>query len=111
MKFNHGVEIGVKLAYGGHATRTNDPLIYKIVDEEEQHRMILSYELACLNCKSSFFIDMFFTVVGTVISMLCKVCPISWLNFVARFMEIFAVFSYERLAKLYPARRELFKYG
>lgn len=108
MQFNHGVEIGAHLAYVGHAKRTNDPNIERIAKEEEEHRQILGYELACINVRSSAVIDTFFRCVGTTVGFLCKICPLSWLNFVARSMEIFAIFSYEHLAEAYPARADLF---
>jgi len=108
LKFNHGVEIGARLAYLGHYDRTKDPEIKKIAQEEEEHRVMLEIILAENNEKSNPIIDHIFWAIGSTIGVLCKVSPIFMLNWVASSMEMFAVFSYCKLGKLYPERHSAF---
>lgn len=101
LKFNHGVEIGARLAYIGHYKRTKDPNILAIANDELKHQIALGLLLKILGEKPSGVIDGFFYVVGSSISFLCKFLPKPLLNFVASSMEVFAIFSYKRLAKQY----------
>lgn len=102
LKFNHGVEIGARLAYMGHFKRTGDRKIYEIALEEASHQMALFETIRYYDEYPSKVIDGFFTAVGTTIGKLCCVCPIWSLNFIARSMEMFAVVNYGYLAVLYP---------
>lgn len=110
LKFNHGVEIGAYLAYLGHADRTLDHNIYKITRDELRHRHTLSEMLKELGEEPNPIIDGVFTVVGSTIRWLCKFFPIRSLTFVARSMELFAIFSYSKLALRYPRWKEDFEY-
>jgi rubrerythrin len=102
IKFNHGVEIGARLAYLGHYERTKDPLILKIADEEREHMIFLENILSMLGEKPTWLFDLPFTVVGKTVGWLCKFAPIFTLDFVARTMELFAIINYDYLARLYP---------
>lgn len=108
LKFNHGVEIGARLAYLGHFERTKDPKIQLIIYDEEMHKIYLELVLSEYGEKPSKLIDGAFKLVGSLIRHACKYCPIWSLNFVARAMEAFAVVSYVKLSKLYPERRDAF---
>jgi hypothetical protein len=102
LKFNHGVEIGAYLAYIGHYRRTLDVRVQAIAQDEIEHRSelvaFLKYYGECPNP----VIDFCFTVVGTIIQKACHFSPRFALNFVARSMELFAVFNYDHLATIYP---------
>jgi rubrerythrin len=102
LKFNYGVEIGAFLAYRGHYRRTKDPRIKEIAIDEIEHKSNLFNMLYVLNEKPSEIINLIFTVVGTFIEKACLVSPVWMLNFVARSMEVFAIFNYRRLSKVYP---------
>jgi len=102
LKFNHGVEIGANLAYVGHYARTKDNYIRLIASEEIGHREELVAMLTQLGEKPSPIINMIFQFIGNIILKLCAVSPKFLLNIVAQSLEIFAVFSYRRLAKKYP---------
>lgn len=102
IKFNHGVEIGATLAHIGHYFRTKDDQVWNIMIEEMSHGRTLKCILKELEDKLSKFIDNCFKIIGNTIKILCRVCPIWSLNFIARSMEFFAVFNYGKLAKLYP---------
>lgn len=108
LKFNHGVEIGARLAYLGHFKRTGESGIYTIIQEEAQHRETLETILRHHGETSSKVIDRIFTVVGSTIGYLCKFMPIFSLDYVARTMETFAVFNYGYLAVKYPMYRSHF---
>lgn len=102
IKFNHGVEIGAYLAYKGHCSVTHDPLVWEIAKEEIEHRKTLAAILREKGTKPSWIIDNVFYAIGRTIQALCHVSPIWMLDFVARSMEVFAIFNYRYLAKLYP---------
>ena len=102
IKFNHGVEIGARLAYIGHYQRTKDKKILAIANDELTHQTILAMLLKRYDNKPSKVIDTFFYMVGSSISFLCQIFPKPLLNLVAASMEVFAVFSYSYLAKKYP---------
>lgn len=102
LKFNHGVEIGARSAYLGHWIRTNDPMVFEIANEELEHRTTLRFMLLELGHKPSPAIDWVFRRIGNVIYRACAWAPIWSLDLVARSMEIFAVFNYTRLARMYP---------
>lgn len=108
LKFNHGVEIGAHLAYMGHYRATGDRNVYDIAQEETLHKMTIESILDRYGQKPSKLIDSMFTLIGNVIYWLCQISPNSLLNFVARSLELFAVFSYKKLAIKYPVYRELF---
>lgn len=59
--------------------------------------------------KPNMIIDSFFKIIGKSILFLCKISPLWSLDLIARIMENFAVFNYNRLAKLYPKYSELFE--
>ncbi len=101
LKFNAGVEIGAKLAYLGHWKRTNDPVILSIIFDEIDHRKTLEKILNEFDHKPSKVIDTFFFIVGACIYFACKFCPLWSLNFIARTMEAFAFFNYNKLARKY----------
>lgn len=102
LKFNHGVEIGAALAYAGHYYRTKDDEVALIYLDELDHQYELERILNQFEQKPSPIIDGAFKLVGTMIKKLCKVCPIWSLNYVARSLEVFAVFNYSYLAAIYP---------
>lgn len=102
LKFNYGVEIGAKLAYLGHYAATGDKNILNISNEEQAHKDELYKILTGYDEAPSPFINIFFFLVGSSIRYACLISPKSLLNFVAQSMEIFAIFSYKKLAKKYP---------
>lgn len=102
LKFNHGVEIGARLAYLGHYARTGDKNIFCIANDELNHKQNLEIILRHYDSKPSRFIDGFFTIVGKTIQYLCHVSPLSLLDFIARTMETFAISNYSSLAERYP---------
>lgn len=108
IKFNHGVEIGARLAYLGHYKRTKNPRILEIANDELRHRETLEYILVMDYEKPSIIIDGFFTVVGNGIRIACAIAPNWSLDFIARTMELFAVFNYRKLARQYPHIRDIF---
>lgn len=101
LKFNHGVEIGAELAYKGHFRRTKDPKIYFIALDELGHQKDLRKMLEYYGEEPSKAIDSTFRFIGTIIYWLCQISPKFLLNYVARSLEIFAVFSYANLAIRY----------
>lgn len=108
LKFNHGVEIGAKLAYSGHFRRTGDTKILKIIQDEMEHRNLVLKTIHQLKERPNKAIDLFFTIVGTIIKYSCKYAPLWSLDFIARSMEMFAVFNYTYLAKVYPQFEDRF---
>jgi rubrerythrin len=110
LKFNYAVEIGARLAYLGHYRVTKDPNVLEIANDELSHRQMILIILSNHNQSPSRLFNAFFTVVGTIIQYLCLVSPRSLLNIIAQIMEIFAVFSYNKLAKLYPGYHRTFEY-
>ena len=102
LKFNHGVEIGARLAYLGHYKVTGDTKILAIANEELEHRKTVKRILETLGHKPFWGFDMFFTLVGNTIQYLCYISPKFALNWVASIMEVFAVFNYTKLARIYP---------
>jgi len=108
LKFNHGVEIGARLAYLGHWRRTYNAQILRIADDEESHRLILEQMLRYHKTESNKIIDNIFRLIGSSVALACKIFPLWSLNLVARSLEMFAVFSYERLATTYPEFKEIF---
>ncbi len=109
LKFNHGLEIGAQLAYLGHYQRTKDPMVFYIAIEEEKHRVTLARLLKRYGHSPSKPIDKLFTIIGQTVAKLCQIAPLSTLNFIARTMEVFAIFSYTKLAKRYPAHQKMFR--
>lgn len=109
LKFNHGVEIGARLAYLGHYDATGDRKIKKIASEEFEHREVLRQILAYYGETPSRIINFLFTFVGSTIGNLCLFCPFFMLDFVARTMETFAVINYSYLATLYPDYSSTFR--
>lgn len=108
IKFNHGVEIGARLAYVGHYKRTGDEKILEIAQDELRHQTILALILKRLGEKPSKTIDSIFYIVGSTIGFLCKVFPKPLLNLVASSMEVFAIFNYTRLASKYMEFNNMF---
>ena len=102
LRFTHAVEIGAYLAYLGHFKRTGEAGIYRILIEEKEHRETIVAILGLHHKRPFILFDLAFFVIGTIIQQLCRIAPIRSLGFVARVMEIFAVVSYNVLAKLYP---------
>lgn len=103
LKFNHGVEIGARLAYVGHYFRTGDKQVLEIAKEEMSHQNYIQAVLNEYGQRPSILIDLSFILIGTFISLMCRISPIFMLNWVAKTMEVFAVFSYTKLARKYPA--------
>jgi hypothetical protein len=101
IKFNHGVEIGARLAYLGHYERTHDRRILEIADEEACHRRVLRRILTSHADEPSKVIDGIFWCIGKSIGWFCRYAPLWSLNLVAKILEAVAVFSYSRLAKKY----------
>jgi rubrerythrin len=109
LKFNHGVEIGARLAYLGHYIRTGDKKILQIAAEEFEHQQDLRKILQDFGEETCFSIDTSFALIGRVIFHLCAISPRFMLNFVAMALEAFAVFSYNNLSKAYPRYYETFQ--
>lgn len=105
LRFNHGVEIGARLAYLGHYTRTGDKEILGIANEELEHRETLVDIMSYYDIKSSGVIDGFFKIIGGMIQKLCGIAPLWSLDWIARLMEAFAVFNYFKLSQLFPRYR------
>lgn len=103
LKFNHGVEIGARLAYIGHFERTGEAGIHTIIQEELEHRQFLKTLIQYQGEVTSPVIDGLFTLVGNWIRVACRYCPLWSLDLVARSMEAFAVFNYIKLARMYPS--------
>lgn len=103
LKFNHGVEIGARLAYLGHFERTRILKINQIAHEELMHMHTLETILRFENEVPSPTIDYLFYVIGHFIKWNCRWCPLWSLDLVARSMEIFAISNYTYLSKVYPA--------
>lgn len=97
LKFNHGVEIGAHLAYMGHYRRTGDPKVLEIANDEVDHKIRLEFVMDHHDVDPSKLIDGIFHVIGTFIYWACQISPRFMLNFVARSMEMFAVFNYKML--------------
>lgn len=108
MRFNYAVEIGAHKAYVGHYRRTKDAGVWRIAKEEIEHRVTIGIILNTYKKRPFFIFNAFFEVVGSIIQVLCKISPIALLDLVARCMEIFAVFSYNLMAELYPEWRGVF---
>lgn len=102
LKFNHGVEIGARLAYLGHYERTKLEKIKSIAYDELIHKNQLVMVLKHYNEEPNPIIDAIFWSIGNIIGWLCKYCPKWSLNLVARSMELFAIFNYRKLADQYP---------
>lgn len=102
LKFTHGVEIGAHLAYIGHYKRTRDQAVWQIALDELEHRRNVVSILGYYQEVPNQYINQAFESIGTIIMRLCAISPIFLLNIVARSLEVFAVFSYDRLAKMYP---------
>lgn len=106
LKFNHGVEIGARMAYLGHLKRTGNGMIWRIAQDEREHRHALRLMLNLLGHKPHPWINGAFYTIGLGIYMACAIMPMWSLNLVARTMELFAVVNYSRLAEMYPQFRE-----
>lgn len=102
LKFTYGVEIGAHLAYLGHYRRTKDFEVLKIAIDESYHKALLNVMLESLGEKPNGLINGIFQVIGTIVRAACLWSPRFLLNLVARSLEVFAVFSYQTLAKRYP---------
>lgn len=102
LKFNHGVEIGAMLAYFGHYKRTKDPQVLKIALQEQEHKEQIESILKWYGMTPTRLFDVPFTLVGNLIFSLCQISPLWTLDFVAKTMEIFAIFNYRKLSTLYP---------
>jgi rubrerythrin len=109
LKFNHGVEIGAYLAYVGHASRTKSSKVWSISRDELYHREGLKFILDELGEKPSPWIDRSFTLIGKTIKWLCRFSPLWSLDLIARSMELFAIFNYNKLAIKYPQYAETFE--
>lgn len=102
LKFNHGVEIGARLAYLGHYKATGDQKVLAIANEELHHMNTLAEILEYYNEKPIPAIDNTFKVVGTIINLACQISPKFMMNFIAKSMELFAVVNYSYLSTVYP---------
>lgn len=103
LKFNHGVEIGARLAYIGHFKRTKDSKINFIAYDELRHRHHLEQILKYYDQEPNPIIDAIFWSIGGCIGWACQYSPLWSLNWVARIMELFAISNYVKLATVYPA--------
>ena len=101
LKFNHGVEIGARLAYLGHYKRTQDPKILEIANDELEHQKQLKKILNHYGYNPSKIINGGFLIIGSFVFLMCQVSPIWSLNLVACVLEKFAVVSYKKLALNY----------
>lgn len=110
LKFNYAVEIGARLAYLGHYKVTNDENIKQIADEELAHREAVKWVLKQYDEKPFFLFNWIFYFIGNIIQLACYFSPRFMLDYVARSMELFAVFNYKKLGLIYPDYYELFKY-
>lgn len=102
LRFNYGVEIGARLAYLGHYRATGDYNVLMIANEEERHGAKVAEILSFYNRQPTAIFNVPFTVIGHSIYWLCQVSPKSMLDSVAKMMEMFAIFNYTQLSKLYP---------
>lgn len=102
LKFIYGVEIGAHLAYLGHFKRTKNIDILRIAHDENLHKKQIKEILKTYNTEPNIFINFSFFIVGNIVRYLCLISPKKLLNKIARFLEIFAVFSYGSLAKDFP---------
>jgi hypothetical protein len=102
LQFNYGVEIGARLAYLGHFRATGDINVLDIAEDEFHHRCQLRAILAGYGKKPSRLINSCFYLIGKIVQVLCPFTPEFLLNYVATCLEIFAIFSYTRLAKVFP---------
>jgi rubrerythrin len=102
LKFNHGVEIGARLAYLGHYDRVGHEKIKSIAYDELRHKLQLEDVLKHFGEEANPIIDAIFWTIGHTIKWLCRYCPRWSLDLVARSMEMFAIFNYTKLADLYP---------
>lgn len=102
LQFTHGVEIGAHLAYIGHYARTKDDNVRKIAEDELEHQRLLKEILGNYNSKTNKFIDFVFYMIGNMVRYLCYISPKFMLDRVAMLLELFAVFSYNKLAQEFP---------
>jgi rubrerythrin len=109
LKFTHGVEVGAHLAYVGHYARTNDRKVESIAKDELHHQALLKKILKSYNSEPDALIDFIFYLIGSTVRYLCYISPEFMLNKVAMLLELFAVFSYDKLAQEFPDFEELLK--
>jgi rubrerythrin len=107
LKFTHAVEIGAELAYIGHYQRTNELAVLSIAVEEKKHQATLQGLLGQLNDRTNIYLDAIFQIIGSVIGFLCLFSPKFILDKVAYLLEIFAIWSYNDLAKEYPQYKKI----
>lgn len=108
IKFNHGVEIGAYMAYRGHYRRTKDNKVNMISHDELEHRATLKLILDFYKTKPNKIINSFFWIVGSLIYIACLVSPRFMLDYIAQVMEMFAIFNYGKLARMYPENEVMF---
>tara|TARA_R110000868_G_C10973188_1_gene771501 strand:- start:43477 stop:43890 length:414 start_codon:yes stop_codon:yes gene_type:complete len=102
LQINHGIEIGAALAYSGHYKALKDPEVKKIALEELDHMRHLDVMLAYYDTRHCTVIDFTFLIIGIIVSKLCLIAPEFLLTKVALSLEIFAMWSYKKLADRYP---------
>ena len=98
VKFNHAIELGAFRAYNGHYARTGDDRIKSIAHDELEHRIILDHIIYQSGSKPSRFLNWLIGGIGNIVGRFCKYAPLWSLDFVAKTLEIFAVYSYTKLA-------------
>lgn len=108
LRFNYAVEIGANLAYMGHYYVTKDKEILKIANEELNHKRTCENILKVYKLKPFWGFNLLFIIIGNIIQKLCRISPKKLLNLVAKSMEIFAIFNYNKMALLYPEYKNIF---
>lgn len=103
LKFCYAVEIGAYLAYKGHYAKSKDPYIKTIMGNELSHMINVKTILASYSSKPLWIFNLFFLLLGHTIRLLCKVSPVSLLDYVAQVMEVFNVVNYKYLANKFPS--------
>ena len=102
VKFTYSVELGAYLAYKGHFKRTGDCNIKNIAGEEAFHRSFLFALMHENGQKPNEILDFIFRTIGNIVAVLCRISPLFLLNKVAYLLELFAIYSYNDLAKEFP---------
>lgn len=102
------MEIGAQLAYEGHYKVTKDKHVKKISEDEIRHQMILLDMLRERKSSPNHLLNLLFIIIGNIIKELCSYFPKFMLNKVANIMELFNIFSYSQMAKIFPEYRETF---
>ncbi len=108
LSFCYAVEIGAQLAYEGHYKVTKDKKVKQISKDEIRHQLILFEMLKERGSYPNALFNLCFIIIGNIIKELCGYFPRFMLNKVANIMELFNIFSYSQMAKIFPEYRDTF---